>query len=121
VKTLAHTLAVSLLALIASGCAASLRNPNIADVTRDAGHYANRTVTIEGTVTNAWEVPLVPFTYYKVEDGTGEMAVLSRSGSRTPVKGSHVRVKGVVRDIAVLGGQPLGLHLEERSLEVKRH
>ena len=40
--------------------------------------------------------------------------------SRTPAKGNHVKVKGVVRDVAMFGGQPLGLHLEERSLDVKR-
>jgi hypothetical protein len=119
-KTLSSVLAVCTLAFLMSGCAASLRNPNIADLKRDAGHYADRTVTIDGTVTNSWGVPLVPFKFYKVDDGTGEMTVLSRGGSRTPVKGSHVRVKGTVRDIAVLGGQPLGLHLEERSIDVKR-
>jgi hypothetical protein len=119
-KTLTSLVAVCATALVIAGCAASLRNPNIADVQRNAGHYADRTVTIDGTVTNSWGVPLVPFKLYKVEDGTGEMTVLSRGG-RIPVRGSHVKVKGVVRDVAVFGGQPLGLHLEERSLNVKRN
>jgi hypothetical protein len=111
--------AISTAALL-SGCAASLRNPNVSDVQHNAGHYADRTVTIDGTVTNSWGVPLVPFKLYKVDDGTGEITVLSR-GSRTPATGNHVKVKGVVRDVAVFGGQPLGLHLEERSLDVKRN
>jgi hypothetical protein len=58
---------------------------------------------------------------YKVDDGTGEMTVLSRGGARTPVRGSRVKVRGVVRDVAVFNGTPLGLHLEERSLDVKRN
>ena len=120
-KTLSRALAAFSLAIVVSGCAGLLRNPNIADVRRDAGHYADRTVTIDGTVTNSWGVPLMPFNLYKVDDGTGEMTVLSRGTSRIPVKGSHVRVKGVVKDVAVFGGQPLGLHLEERSLDVKRN
>ena len=91
-----------------------------ADVQRNAGHYADRTVTIDGTVTNSWGVPLLPYKFYKVDDGTGEMTVLSRGGYRIPVKGSHVKVKGVVRDVAVLGGTPLGLHLEEHSIDIKR-
>jgi hypothetical protein len=107
-------------ATLLSGCAASLRNPDIADVQRNSGHYADHTVTIDGTVTNSWGVPLVPFKLYKVDDGTGEITVLSR-GSRTPSKGNHVKVKGVIRDVAVFGGQPLGLHLEERSLDVRRN
>jgi hypothetical protein len=119
-KTFSRAVAALSLSLVLSGCAGSLRSPDIADVKRNAGHYADRTVTIDGTVTNSWGVPLMPFKLYKVDDGTGEMTVLSRAGSRVPVKGNHVRVRGVVRDIAVLGGQPLGLHLEERSLDVKR-
>jgi hypothetical protein len=119
-KTLSRCLAIATLAVCISGCAASLRNPNIADVQRNAGHYSDRTVTIDGTVTNSWGVPLVPFRLYKVEDGSGEITVLSR-GSRTPARGNHVRVKGVVRDVAVFGGQPLGLHLEEHSLDIKRN
>jgi hypothetical protein len=106
--------------VLLSGCIGSLRSPNIADVKNNAGHYADRTVTIDGTVTNSWGVPLVPVRLYKVDDGTGEITVLSR-GSRTPAKGNRVHVKGVVRDVAVFGGQPLGLHLEERSLDVKRN
>ncbi len=120
IKMISRAIAAFSMAILISGCAASLRNPNIADVKRNAGHYADRTVTIDGTVTNSWGVPLVPFKLYKVDDGTGEITVLSR-GSRTPAKGNRVKVKGVVRDVAVFGGQPLGLHLEERSLNVRRN
>jgi hypothetical protein len=119
-KMVTLALAAFTTAALLSGCAASLRNPDIADVQRNSGHYADHTVTIDGTVTNSWGIPLVPFKLYKVDDGTGEITVLSR-GSRTPSKGNHVKVKGVVRDVAVFGGQPLGLHLEERSLDVKRN
>lgn len=109
------------LATVLSGCAGILRNPDIADVQRNAGHYADRTVTLDGRVTSSWGVPLVPFKLYKVDDGTGEMTVLARNGQRTPVKGSHVKVKGVVRDVAVFNGMPLGLHLEERDLDIRRN
>lgn len=119
-KTTSRAITAFLMAILVSGCAASFRNPDIADVKRNSGHYADRTVTIDGTVTNSWGVPLVPFKLYKVDDGTGEITVLSRGG-RTPSKGNHVKVKGVVRDVAVFGGQPLGLHLEERSLNVQRN
>jgi hypothetical protein len=113
-------LVLSLTVALAS-CAGILRSPDIADVQRNAGHYSDRTVTLNGTVTSAWGVPLVPFKMYKVDDGTGEMTVLSRGGNRTPVKGSHVKVKGVVRDVAVFNGMPLGLHLEERDLDIRRN
>jgi hypothetical protein len=112
---------VLLLTIGVASCAGILRNPDIADVQRNAGHYSDRTVTFDGTVTSSWGVPLVPFKMYKVDDGTGEITVLSRGGNRTPVKGSHVKVKGVVRDVAVFNGMPLGLHLEERDLDIRRN
>ena len=109
------------LALMLSACAGLLRNPDIADVKRNAGHYSDRTVTVDGTVTSSWGVPLVPFKMYKIDDGTGEITVLSRGGNRTPSRGSHVKVKGVVRDVAMFNGMPLGLHLEERDLDIRRN
>jgi hypothetical protein len=120
-KFLGRTFAALSLAVITAGCAGTLRNPDIADVQRNAGAYSDRTVTLDGTVTSAWGIPLVPFKMYKVDDGTGEMTVLSRGGNRTPVKGSRVKVKGVVRDVAVFNGMPLGLHLEERDLDIRRN
>ncbi len=118
-KTLFGLVAVCALAVVISGCAGVLGSSRIADVQRNAGHYADRSVTIDGRVTNSWGVPLLPYKFYRVSDGTGEMTVLSRTGNRIPVQGSHVRVNGVVRDVAVLAGQPIGLHLEEHSLDIK--
>ena len=119
-KIMGRAFAALALSVVVSSCAGTLRRPDIADVQRNAGHYADRTVTLDGTVTSSWGTKLVPFKIYKVDDGTGEMTVLSR-GNRTPVRGSHVRVKGVVRDIAVFSGMPLGLHLEERDLDIRRN
>jgi hypothetical protein len=112
---------VLLAALLAatSACATSSRNPSIADLRRNPGHYQNRTVSVSGVVTTSWGVPVVPFRFYKVDDGTGEVTILSQK-SRTPAQGERVRVKGRVDDIAVLGGRPVGLHLREESLSVKR-
>jgi hypothetical protein len=54
-----------------------------------------------------------------VSDGTGEVTVLS-SGYRTPTRGARVRVKGTVNEVAVVGGRPLGLHLREEKLDIRR-
>lgn len=105
--------------LLGSACAVSLRNPDIVDIERHPGRYQDRTVSVSGVVTSSWGVPLVPFRFYKVSDGTGEVTVLSQ-GLRMPAAGEHVRVKGRVEDVAVLGGRPLGLHLKEEDLYVKR-
>lgn len=120
-NTMIRAFSAVALALAVSACAGVLRNPDIADVRQNAGHYSDRTVTLDGTVTSSWGIPLVPFKMYKVDDGTGEMTVLSRGGNRTPSKGSRVKVKGVVRDVAMFNGMPLGLHLEERDLDIRRN
>jgi hypothetical protein len=41
-------------------------------------------------------------------------------GGRTPTKGSRVRVKGRVNDVATFGGQAVGLHLQQTDLSFKR-
>jgi hypothetical protein len=118
-NTITRFAAAASLAVMTSGCAMSLRSPHIADLQRHPSRYQDRTVSINGTVTSSWGLPLVPFRFYKVDDGTGEVTVLSES-SRMPAKGERVRVKGRVEQIAQLGGRPLGLHLRERDLYVKR-
>ena len=101
-----------------SACA--LHSPSVAELKYNPGRYQNKTVSINGVVTSAWGVPLVPFKVYKVDDGTGEMTIVSQDG-RTPTKGAHVRVKGRVSDMATFGGRSLGLHLEQRDISFKRY
>jgi hypothetical protein len=118
-KTLSRVAIAAALAAITTGCALSLRNPDIADLQRHPGRYQDHTVSVDGVVTSSWGLPLVPFRFYKVDDGTGEVTVLS-DGRRMPAKGERVRVKGRVEQVAVFGGRALGLHLRERDLYVKR-
>ncbi|MFL5569315.1 MAG: hypothetical protein ACJ772_01925 [Gemmatimonadaceae bacterium] len=100
-----------------SACA--LHSPSVAELKYNPGRYQNKTVSVDGVVTSSWGVPLVPFKMYKVDDGTGELTVLSQSGN-TPGKGAHVRVKGRVNDMATFGGRAIGLHLEQRDISFKR-
>jgi hypothetical protein len=116
---LSRFLVIAALAFVAEGCAWSLRNPEIADLQRHPGRYTDRTVSVSGVVTSSWGLPLVPFRFYKVDDGTGELTVLSQN-TRMPGKGERVRVKGKVQDVAVFGGRALGLHMREDDLDVKR-
>ncbi|HET9262230.1 MAG TPA: hypothetical protein VFO14_04225 [Vicinamibacterales bacterium] len=111
-------LTVSIAALILAGCALAT-SPSVAELKYNPGRYQDKTVAIEGVVTSSWGVPLVPFRFYRVDDGTGEMTVLSQSG-RVPTKGARVRVKGRVNEVATLGGQSVGLHIQQTDLDFKR-
>jgi hypothetical protein len=118
-STALRSLAVVALATTLGGCALSLRNPDIADLQRHPGRYQDRTVSVSGVVTSSWGVPLVPFRFYKVDDGTGQVTVLSQS-ARMPATGERVRVRGRVQDVAMFGGRAVGLHLREEDLYVRR-
>lgn len=111
---------VSVTALVAalSGCALAVRQTQVADLKYNPGRYYDKTVAVEGVVTSSWGIPLVPYKFYKVDDGTGEVTVLSQHG-RTPTKGARVRVKGKVSEVASFGGQSVGLHLRETDLDFK--
>jgi len=113
---------LALLVTLAAGlpaCATSLRNPHIADLRDNPGRYQNHSVSIDGVVTNSWGVPMLPFRLYKVDDGTGEVTVVSQ-GARVPTRGARVRVRGRVDEVGVVSGNALGLHLREQDLKVKR-
>ena len=109
--------ALLVLAGLLSACA--LRSPSVAELKYNPGRYQDKTVAINGVVTSSWNVPLVPFRLYKVDDGTGEVTVVAQNG-RVPTKGARVRVKGRVNDIATFGGQSLGLHIQQTDLDFKR-
>ncbi|HEX6323840.1 MAG TPA: hypothetical protein VFZ36_08950 [Vicinamibacterales bacterium] len=82
------------------------------------GRYVDRDISIEGVVTESWGIPLVPYKLYKVDDGTGEITVVSND-DRVPSKGARVRVRGELKDVATLGGRSLGLHLQQKDLDFR--
>ena len=101
-----------------SACALS-RRTSVADLKYNPGRYYDRTVSIDGVVTSSWSVPLAPVRFYKVDDGSGEITVVSQRGRGPVTKGAHVRVKGKVGEVVSFGGQSIGLHLRETDLDFK--
>ena len=100
-----------------AGCALS-SHPKVADLKYNPGKYQNHSVTVDGVVTSSWGIPLMPLKLFKVDDGTGEVTVVSNNG-RVPTKGAHVRVKGRVNQFATFGGQSVGLHLQQEKISFK--
>ena len=84
----------------------------------DPGRFVDHSVTVTGRVTTSWGVPFVGFNVYRVDDGTGEITVVS-TDRRVPGRGAEVEVRGKVQDVAVLGGRPLGLHLREQRIRYR--
>jgi hypothetical protein len=117
-RLLTRAAAALAIATLVSGCALSSRR-TVQELKYNPGRYHDRKVAIDGVVTSSWGVPLVPFKMYKVDDGTGEMTVISQNG-RTPTRGSHVRVTGRVSEVAAFGNGSIGLHLRETDLDFRR-
>ncbi len=105
-------------ALSAAACASVPARPDIRQVQAQSGRFVDHSVTVTGTVTTSWGVPLVGFNVYRVSDGTGEITVVS-TDRRVPSRGAEVEVRGKVQDVAVLGGRPLGLHLREQRVRYR--
>jgi hypothetical protein len=108
-------LAAAALAAVASACATGA---SIGQVKTNPGRYVDKSVTVRGTVTSSWGVPLVPLKMYQVDDGTGEILVVT-DDDRIPSRGARVKVTGKVGEFAVLGGRSIGLHLRERDLDYR--
>ena len=47
------------------------KRAQLSDLQQHPGRYEDRTVTVTGIVTDSWGIPLVPFKFYRVDDGTG--------------------------------------------------
>jgi hypothetical protein len=113
-----NTFAVALVSVVLlAGCAA--RGVRVAELKDEPGRYATKSVSVNGVVTSSWGLPLVPFQLYNVDDGSGEITVLARSGRGAPARGTKVQVKGRITEFAVLGGRSVGLHLQEEDRKVK--
>jgi hypothetical protein len=113
-------LAVVLAMTISSAAACALRTPSIAELKYNPGRYYDKTVTVSGVVTSAWGIPLLPVRGYKIDDGSGEILVLSQGSRGLPTKGARVRVRGKVNELAVFGGQSYGLHIREHDVDFRR-
>ena len=111
----AVTLAV---ALSAAACASVPGHPAIRQVQTQPGRFVDHSVTVTGTVTTSWGVPLVGFNVYRIDDGTGEITVVS-TDKRVPGRGARVEIRGKVQDVAVIAGRPLGLHLREQHVRYR--
>jgi len=93
--TLRAVLLSAVLAVVASGCATSIRQ-----VMADPSHYRNREVKVSGHVADSYSI--VGRGAYRLEDDSGQLWVVSDRG--VPRKGAHVTVRGTIREGFDLGG-----------------
>lgn len=76
------------------------------------GKYEGQEVTVAGTVTGTYNLLFVK--YYKLQDDSGEIAVVTQNA--LPKEGEKLRVKGKVNQAFAIGGSRL-IVIVERPLE----
>ena len=103
--------AATLISMPLAGCAPM----TIARINEDPSRYRNQTVHVDGTVLTS--VGLMGTGGYQIDDGTGKIFVLSRTG--VPSTGTHVSVTGSVLSGAEVLGRPVGTAIKEQSHKVK--
>lgn len=97
--------------ILLSGCA----SVKIARINADPSRYYNRTVQVDGTVVTS--VGLLGTGGYQLDDGTGTIYVVSRTG--VPSGGSRVAVTGRVMGGAQILGQTVGTVIREEHHTVR--
>ena len=91
-----------LIALLAGACEAFGTTP-IGKILERPREYADKTVVISGEVTEIFS--LVFIRYFVLQDGTGNIAVVT--DKPLPKKGTKISVRGVVKEAFSLGDQQL--------------
>ena len=98
-------------ALMLTGCARSLR---IGQLNADPSRYINRSVRVEGRVTNSFGA--LGTGGYQIDDGSGRVIVTSSRG--VPGKGATVSVVGKVQSGVTVMGKSWGTTIAEQNHRV---
>ncbi len=105
-----NQLALALLlgaALLSAAC----EKTTIGKILDNPDRYYGKEVGVTGRVEDSYSVPFVGGAY-KIDDGTGELWVVSKRGS-APRRGARVGAKGRVYNGLTFGGRSFGTVLEE--------
>jgi hypothetical protein len=97
-------------AFLLAGCGAT----KIGRINADPTRYQNRTVKVNGTVTNA--VGVLGTGGYQIQDDTGRIYVISSTG--VPNKGARVTVTGRVQSGVCILGRSFGTAIREEHHKV---
>ncbi len=100
--------------LIAAAFLTGCGTVRIGRILNDPNHFHNRTVRVDGRVTNS--VGALVMGAYQVDDGTGKIYVISNAG--VPRKGAVVSVKGRVMNGVTLGARSFGTAIREETHHV---
>lgn len=81
------------------------------DIVASPAQFEGKEIRVKGKVKDVTKIPLVDIRLYVLDDGSGEVTVLTQHD--LPAENDTITVKGVVESAAILGGQSIGLRIRE--------
>ncbi|MGA0023840.1 MAG: hypothetical protein ACO3F9_04250 [Burkholderiales bacterium] len=98
--------------LLLAGCdALGLGVTPIREVTTAPANFEGKEVRLKGRVLSVTKLPLLDMKAYTLRDDSGEITVLTQG--ELPAVNDTVGVSGKVSSAVIIGGQSLGLRVEE--------
>ncbi len=84
---------------------------SIKEINEAPANFDGKEVKVKGTVKDLTKIPFLDVKQYVLDDGTGEILVITEG--TLPAERETVVVRGKVESPVIVGGQALGLHLKE--------
>ncbi len=112
-KILIITVVIAILGLMvfASGC----NSTKISDILADPDNYANKEVSVSGTVTEKYWVDILGISAgaYQVDDGSGKIWVIT--AQEPPEEGKKASAKGFVETAGKIGNRTFGTVIVDKA------
>lgn len=83
----------------------------IKEIVAAPGQFEGKEVKLKGRVATITKLSILEIKIYTLQDGTGEIAVITQGA--LPAVNDNVALRGTVKSAAIIGGQSLGLRVEE--------
>ena len=83
----------------------------IKEITESPAQFDGKEIKLKGKVKSVTKVALLDIKLFVLDDGTGQVTVIPKGDM--PAENETVAFSGVVENVAIIGGQSLGMHIKE--------
>lgn len=83
----------------------------VRDIVAAPANFEGKEVKLRGTVKDVTKLPLINMKSFILLDDKSEIAVTTEGN--LPAVNDHIALKGIVKSAVIIGGQSMGLRVEE--------
>ena len=103
--------AIAVMLLLAGCDALPFGYTAVKDISATPANFEGKEVKLKGRVTSVTRLPMLDVKAYTLKDDTGEISVATLGA--LPAVNDEVSLRGTVKSAVIIGGQVLGLRVEE--------